>query len=530
MTHQPVAPTHQRTFQALWNASCRNHPARPFLVFRDEDGTISEWTYDGFDALVAQTAGMLHRFGVGPGDAVHLCLRNSPAFVLVWLATVRLGAWMVPVDPASTARDIDNQVRRTAPVVGICASARAAAYREGVGDLLHHIVEVGETAADARPGSPLLAEPAPVAPVRPADRAAIMFTSGTTSEPKGVVLTQHNYWYVATTMAALVNQRPDHRWYVCLPLFHGNAQYYCFAAAIAASASVALTAAFTASGWPFQAAQLGATHASLFAAPVRMILARRRPDAPRLSLQHVWFAQSLGDAHYAEFAEMCGVMPRQLYGMTETTAIVTADLRPAPGNDTIGAVIPGRQARLLDPVTGEPVPSGSPGVLTVAGVRGEDLFAEYLNNPAANAKAFPKFDEEAPHAGAARSWLSTGDLVRARADGMLEFVGRIDDVVKVAGENVSLTEIEAALAQAPGVLEAAVLAVDDPVRDKVPVAYVVPRDPERPPTAASLTQWADSHLAPARRPRGWTVIDELPRTSVGKVRRFKLDRPPGTTG
>src|SRR5699024_3267734 len=219
--------------------------------------------------------------------------------------------------------------------------------------------------------------------------------------------------------------------------------------------------------------------------------------------------------HFLEFAEICGTRPRQLYGMTETTAIVTANLGPDPAPDTIGTVVPGRVVELLDPVTGQPVPDGSPGVLTVLGERGRDLFLEYLDNDSANAKAFPRAE-------GSTSWFSTGDLVRQDPSGDYRFVGRIDDVVKVSGENVSLTEVEARIAQAPGVLEAAVVAVDDPVRDVVPVAYVVAREPTDPPTVEELAAWGEANLTPAARPRKWTLIDELPRTSVGKIRRFKL--------
>jgi carnitine-CoA ligase len=106
--------------------------------------------------------------------------------------------------------------------------------------------------------------------------------------------------------------------------------------------------------------------------------------------------------------------------------------------------------------------------------------------------------------------------------GALRFVGRRDDVIKVSGENVSLTEVEATLAQAPGVLECAVLGRPDPVRDMVPVAYVVPRDQAHPPAVSELAEWAQRNLAAAARPRDWHLIEALPRTSVGKVRRFKL--------
>src|SRR5699024_6660271 len=203
------------------------------------------------------------------------------------------------------------------------------------------------------------------------------------------------------------------------------------------------------------------------------------------------YSPSLHDAlpiskHFEEFTDMCGVVPRQLYGMTETTAIVTANLGPGPPHDAIGTVVPGRDVILLDQNDYSLVAVGTAGVITVAGQRGVELFYGYYNDPQTSAQAFPPIAE-------ARRRFGTGDLARHDSDGLLRFVGRIDDVIKVSGENVSLTEVEAALAQAPGVLEAAVLAIDDPIRDRVPVAYVVPRNPSQPPAVDDLAAWADEN-------------------------------------
>ena len=342
-----------------------------------------------------------------------------------------------------------------------------------------------------------------------------MFTSGTTAQPKGVVLTQANYRHVADVMAAAANLGADDRWLVTLPLFHANAQYYCFAPAINVGASVALTATFSASQWIDMANELGATHASLFAAPIRMILARTPDGTTPCRLRHTWFAQSLGPDHHRRFGELTGTLPRQLYGMTETIAIVTADRSDPPAHDLIGEPVPGRSVRLVDPATHEDVEVGTPGMIMVAGERGVDLFAEYLDDPATTDRSFITDEHGA-------TWFLTGDLAVQTAGGALRFVGRADDVIKVAGENVSLTEVEAILAQAPGVLEVAVLARPDEIRDHVPVAYVVARDQLHPPTADDLAAWASQQLAPQARPREWHFIDSLPRTSVGKVRRFKI--------
>ncbi len=458
--------------------------------------------------------------GVTPGSSVHVALRNCPAFIAIWLACARSGAWLVPVDPTSTARDISRQIDRVRPAAGICAASRADIYAAGVKESAASslaVIELAETAADvsvpADPGwrGATMAGRA----VAPTDRLAVMFTSGTTSEPKGVVLTQHNYAHVADTMSAIIGLRPEHRWLVTLPLFHANAQYYCIAPAIAVGASVALTSSFSASQWLRQSRDLSATHASLFAAPIRMILARRPAGAPAGRLQHVWFAQNLGRQHYDEFSALAGCRPRQLYGMTETVAIVCADVSDPYRNDIIGPPIEGRPVLLRNPETGVDAAPGQPAELVLGGVPGEDLFLEYLDDPAATSRSLVQRD--------GATWFRTGDMVaRVAGDGALRFVGRRDDVIKVSGENVSLTEVEAILAQAPGVLECAVLGRPDPVRDMVPVAYVVPRDREHPPVIDDLAEWSRQNLAAAARPRDWHLIDALPRTSVGKVRRFKL--------
>lgn len=504
------------TFQDLWESTAKTHPARPFLLFHDAAAETAQWSYAEFDALVGRVAGTLAEAGVGSGDPVHVALKNSPAFIAIWFAASRLGAWIVSVDPESTERDIRAQFERTGARVGCYGRGRAAVYAAGTAGLGISSIALAEDASDLHEASPLLGgTPAKQRhPVQPGDRIAVMFTSGTTSAPKGVLLTQANYRGCATSMSSMIDLRPEHRWFVTLPLFHANAQFYCFSAAIAVGASVALTSAFSASGWFAQADTLRVTHASLFAAPIRMILARRPADAPRLSLQHLWFAQSLGEEHYHRFAELIGTAPRQLYGMTETLSVVTADRSDHPGADVIGTPAPGRELRLIDPVTGEDAPPGTAGVITVAGTPGEDLFLGYLNDPEKTNAVFSERD--------GRSWFSTGDLAQIDGDGTLRFVGRIDDVIKVSGENVSLTEIEAVLAQAPGVFEVAVLAEADPIRDTVPVAYVVPANSEAPPDLEQLAAWAEQNLAPVARPRAWHLIEDLPKTSVGKVRRFKL--------
>lgn len=502
-----------RTFAHIWANATRDFGPRTFLIFRDVDsGAEHSWTYSEFGEVVDRTAAFLISQGVKPGQAVHMCLNNCPAFIAIWYACAQLGAWFVPVDPTSGVNDIRKQCTRTSARVSFIHRDRVDEVAE-VLDI--PVIGLEESAADCAGG--VLSEVSDGVElsehqVQPHDRIAVMFTSGTTSEPKGVDLTQQNYAYISRAMASIANLTRDDRWLVVLPLFHGNAQFYCFAPAVGVGASVALMSRFSASGWVQQARETRATHASLFAAPIRMILARTSPDQEPAQLKHVWFAQNISAGHFEDFSRLAGVKPRQIYGMTETTAVVSAQEKGNERHDDIGHVIPGRSFRLIDPATDKE--STTRGVLEIRGERGEDLFAGYLDAPEINERVFTACDDGSVY-------FNTGDILETTDRETLRFVGRKDDVIKVAGENVSLTEVEATLAEASGVLEVAVVAVPDEVRDVVPRAHVVLKE-DATVTEADLDEFATANLPKAARPRSWKFTRELPRTSVGKIRRHLL--------
>ncbi|MEM9034297.1 MAG: AMP-binding protein [Actinomycetota bacterium] len=503
----PAAPT----LAGRWSTAVHRRSDAPFLVWEGTDGQVTTWSYAEFDRVVDDVAGGLVARQVGAGDAVHLVLTNSPAFVALWLATARLGAWIVPSDPTATARELAEHQRRTQAVLTVAvdgAEAPVAACAET--DVALVTVDVDDTRLDR-----LRAEAPPKRKVGPAARAAVMFTSGTTSAPKGVEVTQANYAFAGDVMAAASATTADDRHLVVLPLFHANAQYYSFAAAISAGASVTLMPRFSASGFLSAAARHGATHASLFAAPIRMILAAAPVPEPGLVLRHCWYAQNLTDAQYEEIAALLGCRPRQLYGMTETIpAVLTSraiDTRP----DTMGETTLGCELALLD-ADGAPVPEGEVGEICVRGARGRSLFAGYLDDPATTEASFRN------------GWFRTGDRARID-DGQWRFDGRRSDVLKVSGENVSIVEVEEVVARHPAVLDVAVVGRPDPVRDEVPVAYVVARPGGQELDVEELAAHCETELAKSKRPAEFHVVDELPRTSVGKIRKFLL-RDPAPSG
>ena len=217
----------------------------------------------------------------------------------------------------------------------------------------------------------------------------------------------------------------------------------------------------------------------------------------------------MNDDQYAQLSELFGCLPRQLYGMTETLPAVLTNPRTDPVPSSMGRQTPGCLVDIQD-AAGRSVPDGEVGELVVGGERGIALFAGYLDDPVTTEASFRD------------GWLLTGDRARRDADGRYYFDGRHSEVLKVSGENVSVVATEAVLAAHPAVLEAAVVGRPDPIRDEVPVGFVVARDPARPPSTAELMAWCGERLGKAAMPRDLTLLDELPRTSVGKIRKFLL--------
>jgi crotonobetaine/carnitine-CoA ligase len=243
-----------------------------------------------------------------------------------------------------------------------------------------------------------------------------------------------------------------------------------------------------------------------------MILARggslvRSPaTVPPLRLRHCWFAQNLTSAQYDTIAEWLGCRPRQLYGMTETIPAVLTDERDDPRCDTMGYVTEGCT---VDLHAGEIVVGGEPGLT---------LFAGYLDDPDTTAASFRD------------GWFLTGDRATRDDRGRYRFDGRRSDVLKVAGENVSTVEVEQVLAAHPDVADVAVVGMPDEVRDEVPLAFIVPAADASPDAGlkAALDAWCVERLGKAKRPREYRFVDELPRTSVGKIKKYQLMRSPAT--
>ena len=518
-----LAAARPRTLGALLEGRARAAPRAPFVVFDDLEGQVSGCTYGEFDREVNRTAHLLDRLGIGRGDTVTLLLANCPEFLALWFGAAKLGAVIVPVNTASSASELEYLVTHSESRLIFTEAARLVLAREvrdrcaGVDEVLvcgggapSPAVDCGRLVAECSEAPPR--GPAP----SPRDEAAILYTSGTTARPKGVLVTHQNYLRAGETVARALRLTADDRHLVVLPLFHGNAQYYSTMSALVAGASVALMARFSASRYFDQAIAHRCTVSSLFAAPIRMLLAQpRRPEHATNDVRAVLFAQSVTPAQLAEWDERFGVPLLQLWGMTETMG--PPIINPYDGerrNMSMGLPAPGYTSRLVDE-DGQPVARGEIGQIVVRGEPGLSLMKGYHKNPDATAETLRD------------GWLWSGDNARQDANGYYHFVDRAKDMIKRSGENVAASEVEAVIREHPGVFDCAVIGVPDEMRDEAIVAVVVPRAAEGGEPADALTEddvlsWCRERLASFRVPQFVRFRTELPRTAVGKIRKHVL--------
>lgn len=512
-----------RTLRHELAAKVQRHPNKTWMIFEGRDGSVSHVSYGDFERRARQAAAVLGELGVRAGDKITLHLNNCPEFLEIWFGAALCGAVVVPVNTLSSLDELEFLVNHSESVLFVteasflpvaeallprCPKVRQVLVCRTAEDegQARSYVRLREAAPDAWPRH----EP------RPLDEVAILYTSGTTSRPKGCLITNANYIHVGEAVAKGIRAEADDRWLVVLPYFHGNSQYYCTMPALLVGASIAVMERFSASRYFHQASRYDCTLSSLFAAPMRMLLAQPPSPAHRQHrLRLVIFAQNLTEQQLAEWDERFGAPLMQIYGMTEQLGHPLANPLDYPRNNmSIGLPALGWRVRLVDD-DGQDVPDGEVGQILVHGEPGVSLMKGYFKDPDATASAIRD------------GWLWTGDTARVGEDGFVYFVDRAKDMIKRSGENVAASEVEAVLKDHPAVFDAAVIGIPDPIRDEAIKAFVI-LHPDAAATSDDLIGWCADRLAKFRVPEVIEFRNELPRTSVGKIQKHLLRAEPPT--
>ncbi|TVT42205.1 AMP-binding protein [Amycolatopsis rhizosphaerae] len=477
---------------------------RPGLLFEDERHTWAEHV-----RLSAGFAALLRR-ELAPGRPPHVGILadNLPAVSFLLGGCALSGSVLVGLNTTRRGEALARDVR-LADCQLVLTEPRYAPLLDGL-DLGGARVAALEVPEPARP------EPVPASPD---DLLMLIFTSGTSGDPKAVRCTHGKIAFPGRMLADRFGLSTTDTVYVSMPMFHSNAIMAGWAVGLAAGAALALRRRFSASGFLPDVRRFGVTYANYVGKPLSYVLATpERPDDADNPLRIVYGNEG-AEADLAAFGRRFGCFVMDAFGSTEGGIGLTRAPGSPPGS--LGRL--GNGVAILHPETGRPCPPAefdADGRLLNAGeavgelvnTTGPGWFAGYYKNPGAEAERMRD------------GMYHTGDLAYADADGYAYFAGRLGDWLRVDGENLGTAPIERILLRHPGVAEAAVYAVADPVTGDQVMAALVPRDPANPPDPAGFAAFlgAQPDLGPKQLPRYVRIVNELPKTSTFKILKRQL--------
>ncbi|MCR4392117.1 MAG: long-chain-fatty-acid--CoA ligase [Candidatus Acetothermia bacterium] len=517
-----------RTLPQVLEETAKKHPDRPAVFY--EGKTL---TYRDLASEVERLAAGLVELGVEPGDKVAIWMSNVPEWIVAYFAVARAGGVVVPM----------NTRYKTHEVVYILGNSEAKAaflapgflgidYTGMLGEvrpklpLLREVIAVGEGAPGARPYAEVLAlgdTPAARAElarrqnaIHPEDCVFILYTSGTTGEPKGAMLSHHNMAENARQITEIMEVTEQDVFLLAVPFFHCFGCVMGILGAITWGAAIVPMPIFK----PDEALRLVEKHrvSILYGVPTMFVLeleeqrqakAAGRPyDVSSLRTGIMAGAPCPVEVMRGTMDELgCNVCI--CYGLTEASPVITMTRFSDPIDkrvETVGKTLPGVEVKVVDDARRE-VPLGETGELAC---RGYNVMLGYWKNPEATRQVI---DEG--------GWLYSGDLATLDAEGYVRIVGRKKDMYIVGGFNVYPAEVEEVLFTHPGIQNVAVVGVPDRVMGEVGMAFIIPRqgthlDPQE------VVDFCAHRIAGFKVPRYVVVATEFPMTPSGKVQKYKL--------
>ena len=487
------------------------------IDFRAGDGSTTLLSYGELNGAVAAVARNLTALGVGKGDVVSMQLPNWWQFVAVHLACVRIGAITNPLMPIFRHRELSFMLRLAESKVFIVPAAfrdfdyAALGLQLGreVPSLAHVFVVGGSGAASFEDA--LLAEGGDGfdagGVLHPNDIMQLLFTSGTTGEPKGVLHTSNTLIGTAEVLAQRMEMGPDDVIFMPSPIAHQSGFMYGMMLSLMLGVPLLVTDVWE----PATGARLMEEHRASFmfaATPFLGDLANLEDigtydlDAFRL---FVTAGAPIPPDVVAAARDRLSAIVVSAWGMTENGAVTTTGLAGYKVLESDGKPLPGEEVRIVDD-EGAVVADGRPGNLQF---RGAALFVGYLKRP-----ELYRLDDA--------GWFDTGDLARMDNEGYIRIEGRKKDIIIRGGENIPVVEIENALYRMAEVRDAAVVAMPDPRLSERACAFATLK-PGKTLTLERIKEFLeDEKMAKQYWPERLEVIDEMPRTPSGKIQKFVL--------
>lgn len=484
---------------------------RPALITLD-----AEHSYRELSSAVSSVATFLVRSGAERGECVGIVAENSFFWVAAWLGVMQAGCVAVPVSPGLTPADCRSVAEQTRMRFAFVEKRMAAACAKWLLNAAQVVLDEPGSAPFESASIWTLHELLSTSARMPSrgggeDLAALLFSSGSTGKPRGVMLSHRNFIANTGSIVDAIGLRADDRAMAVLP-FH-----YCFGASLlqthlAVGGTVVIDKRFLFADKVLQ--RMAETRCTGFAGvPSHYQILLRKSRFKQMEFPDLRWLQQAGGKLQAPFVrELREAKPSVrlyvMYGATEATArlaiLPPSEVDARPGS--IGKGIPGVTLRVLDE-HGRPVAPGEMGEIVA---EGENIARGYFQDPAETASSFRD------------GCLHTGDLATVDADGYVTVLGRAKNFLKCGGTRTSAERFEEALLAFPDIVEAAVIGVPDEVMGEAPAAFVVARSPGDPALAARLREFASAKLPIALRPKIIEVVAGLPKSAAGKVQRIEL--------
>ncbi len=492
------------TVRALIERAATAQPDAVYALATERDASLD---YRSLLASCRRVAALLDAHGVAPGQTLSLVMPNGLATLRVLLGALWAGRCVNPVNLLAQPEQMRYVLEHSDCAAVFVAPEWEARVRAMLADIGRPVaLVVADADAERLPGE---GPEADAPPPLPDALALLMYTSGTTGRPKGVMLTQANLAANAAAIAAEHELGPGDRVLGVLPLYHINAFAVTMLAPLASRGSVAMAPKFSAARFWAQAEGARCTWLNVVPTIVSYLLEGDPP--PRDVLQPLRFCRSASAAlppeHLRGFEQKFGIGVIETMGLTETVAPSFSNPLE-PSRRKLGSVgrASGCEARVIDAQL-RPLPDGSTGEIAI---RGPNVMRGYYKNPEATAAAF-----------APDGWLRTGDLGHRDADGFFFVTGRIKELIIKGGENIAPREIDEALLQHPAVLDAAAVGIPDKHYGQEILACIVLRDGAS-CSEDALRDFCVDKLGRYKTPKLFRFVDELPRGPSGKVQRLKL--------
>ncbi len=483
----------------LFDLSLVGRAAAVALEYERTDGQAATLTFGELAARSNRLARLLVTRGLQRGDRLGFFLPNRVEFIDLFLACLKLGVIVVPINVLYREREITHIVSDAEPLAIVTTKELAAHLpAETIGWNVDELTSAAETLDSAHVRQALDGD----------DAAALVYTSGTTGRSKGAILTHNNFLANTVNLLACWRITDADRYLAVLPLFHvhglGNGVHVW----LASGCCMSLKERFDINRAPAWFDDFQPT--LFFGVPTVYVRLLELPheQAQRIGARMRLFVSGsapLPAQVLEDFRAKFGHTILERYGMSETLMNISNPYAGERRPGAVGQPLPGVSVKLLNGES-QPVNDGETGELYV---RGPNVCAGYWRRPDATAEAFKE------------GWFRTGDLGERSADGYYTLRGRRTDLIISGGFNIYPREIEEVLLEQSGVREAVVCGVPDARRGELPVAYVVADDPF---DAVALEAACRQVLASFKVPRGFVRVDALPRTALGKVQKHLLPK------